>query len=467
MTTVQAPKVDLYLDAAHGGWLGWADNAEKFATSVGEMGVASKLRGFTSNVANYQGLGTPCNASAFSTQVIIPPLTPFHPSTPPPLRTSLSGDVRRSSQWCAPLPPPAQLPLYCKGDGKDDACCADPCGLLSQWNSGNNEYNYVQMMTAQMEKSIAGFSPKWLIDTVRCPPAPRLHLASRWRSDLLLVVSPPTPSTVLHPPPSSSSAWQGRNGVDDMRDDCANWCNARGAGVGLLPTTNTKLPTMVDALYWLKTPGESDGCTEVIVPLRVAPLSSPLLAPLLSPLLSPLTTPRLSHLSPPPPLQELPSGDDCPRYDSMCGSADSIGSQSAEPRCPEAGAWFDYQIKQLATNAHMSGPPASPPSPVSPVSPVTPSPVTPTPAPAPTPSPAGTCANKAYAACGNGGAAGCCPSGYACTAQNQYYSQCVPTAQTLAAAAHNGLWATRHAHGTAFGIEEARKAQLLAAAAKK
>jgi len=175
----QAPKVDLYLDAAHGGWLGWADNAEKFATSVGEMGVASKLRGFTSNVANYQGLGTPCNASAFSTQ----------------------------------------LPLYCKGDGKDDACCADPCGLLSQWNSGNNEYNYVQMMTAQMEKSIAGFSPKWLIDT-------------------------------------------GRNGVDDMRDDCANWCNARGAGVGLLPTTDTKLPTMVDALYWLKTPGESDGCTE-------------------------------------------------------------------------------------------------------------------------------------------------------------------------------------------------------------
>ena len=254
-----------------------------------------------------------------------------------------------------------------------------------------------------------------------------------------------------------------------MRDDCANWCNARGAGVGLLPTTNTKLPTMVDALYWLKTPGESDGCTEVIVPLRVAPLSSPLLAPLLSPLLSPLTTPRLSHLSPPPPLQELPSGDDCPRYDSMCGSADSIGSQSAEPRCPEAGAWFDYQIKQLATNAHMSGPPASPPSPVSPVSPVTPSPVTPTPAPAPapTPSPAGTCANKAYAACGNGGAAGCCPAGYACTAQNQYYSQCVPTAQTLAAAAHNGLWATRHAHGTARGIEEARKAQLLAAAAKK
>ena len=300
----QAPKVDLYLDAAHGGWLGWADNAEKFATSVSELNVASKLRGFSSNVANYQGLGTPCNASAFSTQ----------------------------------------LPLYCKGDGKDDACCADPCGLLSQWNSGNNEYNYVQMMTAQMEKSISGFSPKWLIDT-------------------------------------------GRNGVDDMRNDCANWCNARGAGVGLLPTTDTKLPGLVDALYWLKTPGESDGCT-----------------------------------------QELPSGDDCPRYDSMCGSADSIGSKAGEPRCPEAGAWFDYQIKQLAKNAHMG--------------------------PAPPPSrrrsgggAAGQCATPAFAQCGGRGFSDdvCCPDEHVCEG-GEALRLCMPTAEKVARAGHNGLFATSLEH---------------------
>lgn len=93
---------------------------------------------------------------------------------------------------------------------------------------------------------------------------------------------------------------------------------------------------MIDAYYWLKTPGESDGCT-----------------------------------------QTLPDGSQCVRYDSMCGSADSIGSRSGEPRfisrkkkkhfsfkmvltknyfrAPVAGQWFDYQIKQLAANANFTG----------------------------------------------------------------------------------------------------------------
>jgi len=98
-----------------------------------------------------------------------------------------------------------------------------------------------------------------------------------------------------------------------MRSDCANWCNIRGAGVGLFPTTNTGT-TLIDAFYWLKTPGESDGCT-----------------------------------------QTLPDGSQCARYDSMCGSTDSLGSQSGEPRAPVAGNWFDYQVKQLAQYAKLSG----------------------------------------------------------------------------------------------------------------
>jgi len=39
----------------------------------------------------------------------------------------------------------------------------------------------------------------------------------------------------------------------------------------------------------------------------------------------------------------------------MCGSVDSIGSAQGEPRAPEAGQWFDYQIKQLAQNAKLDG----------------------------------------------------------------------------------------------------------------
>lgn len=46
-----------------------------------------------------------------------------------------------------------------------------------------------------------------------------------------------------------------------MRNDCANWCNIRGAGVGVQPTFHTADTSMIDAYFWLKTPGESDGCT--------------------------------------------------------------------------------------------------------------------------------------------------------------------------------------------------------------
>jgi endoglucanase len=36
------------------------------------------------------------------------------------------------------------------------------------------------------------------------------------------------------------------------------WCNPMGRAIGTHPTTNTGRP-LIDALLWLKTPGESDG----------------------------------------------------------------------------------------------------------------------------------------------------------------------------------------------------------------
>merc|ERR1712028_296645 len=91
--------------------------------------------------------------------------------------------------------------------------------------------------------------------------------------------------------------------------------------------------------------------------------------------------------------EELPDGSSCPRYDTMCGSADSIGSQSGEPRAPEAGAWFDFQVKQLATNAVDTNWPV--PVPVPSPSPPAPSPPSPSP-PSPSPNP---CPGGSMAAC--------------------------------------------------------------------
>jgi len=219
-----APKVSIYVDAAHGGWLGWQDNTQKFVQLVQSLNILPMIRGFATNVANYQPIGIAC---------------------PQP-------------DWCLNNAHPS------------DPCCADPCHLVSQWNPANNENNYVNGLAKAFKNSNPNLDLHFIVDS-------------------------------------------GRNGVADMRSNCANWCNIRGAGVGHLPTTNTG-NSLIDSFFWLKTPGESDGCTQI-----------------------------------------LPNGTNCRRFDGMCASADSIGSKSGEPRAPEAGNWFDYQIKQLAANARFQG----------------------------------------------------------------------------------------------------------------
>eukprot|EP00930_Biecheleria_cincta_P029917 TRINITY_DN20759_c0_g1_i1.p1 TRINITY_DN20759_c0_g1~~TRINITY_DN20759_c0_g1_i1.p1 ORF type:complete len:1010 (+),score=117.39 TRINITY_DN20759_c0_g1_i1:158-3187(+) len=217
----------IYVDAGHGGWLGWAnsndDQTGKFADIIKSMHIANKIRGFATNVANYQPLGS----------IVCP------------------------------------FPGTCKGGRSSDPCCSDdPCGLQNDWNWAHNELNYVDVLDYKMKAAIPGFAPGFVIDT-------------------------------------------GRNGRPDTRSDCSNWCNARGAGVGKVPSTDTA-DSRIDAYLWLKTPGESDGCTE-----------------------------------------QLPDGSQCPRFDEMCASIDSLGSRSGEPRAPEAGLWYHFQISMLATNADM------------------------------------------------------------------------------------------------------------------
>ncbi|KAK4140013.1 glycoside hydrolase [Dichotomopilus funicola] len=57
IANLQYPNVNLYLDAAHGGWLGWDDNlplaAKEFATVFNLAGEGKKIRGFVTNVSNY------------------------------------------------------------------------------------------------------------------------------------------------------------------------------------------------------------------------------------------------------------------------------------------------------------------------------------------------------------------------------------------------------------------------------
>mmetsp|Transcript_43296 Transcript_43296/g.135357 ORF Transcript_43296/g.135357 Transcript_43296/m.135357 type:complete len:776 (+) Transcript_43296:48-2375(+) len=311
--TTKAPSVSIYLDAAHGGWLGWQNNLESFMKMLKGMSLPfDKIRGFATNVANYQALGVQC-------------------------------------PWC---PDQGFRNGYCmNGKHGSDPCCADPCSLLSQWNFGNNELNYAAGLVAAAN-SVLGMDAHVIIDT-------------------------------------------GRNGVTDQRQDCANWCNPRGAGTGVPSTTKTANTSLVDAYFWLKTPGESDGCSQI-----------------------------------------LPDGKECPRFDAKCASVDSIGGRSGEAAAPEAGMWFDFQVKQLAENAHFDPPEASSegscPASANGASQAMPVDVATEPSSATVQgssgSSSGQCAG-AYQQCGGQTWTGptCCETGCTCTSSGGFYSQCTPS----------------------------------------
>jgi cellulose 1,4-beta-cellobiosidase len=98
-----------YIDAAHGGWLGWPNNMQQFTQIIKQVlttaGNPSNVRGFASNTANYQPLG------------------------------SISDN-------------------------------SDPCNLESQYNSCVNEAKYIQFMSQQM--ATVGITGKgYITDTSR------------------------------------------------------------------------------------------------------------------------------------------------------------------------------------------------------------------------------------------------------------------------------------------------------------
>lgn len=221
----------VYLDAAHGGWMGWTDSIDNLMHIIGDMKVPA-FHGFATNVANYQPLGLQC---------------PFCP------------DEGYRNAYCF------------KGQHAGDPCCDDPCGLAPQYNAGHSELNYAVSLNAAAKK-ILGMHARVVIDT-------------------------------------------GRNGNPKGRTNCHTWCNPRDMGAGVYPTANVHNASLVDAYFWFKTLGESDGCSEY-----------------------------------------LPDGAKCPRFDEQCAVPDSLATRQTEPRAPDAGNWYEYQVKMYAQFANFDQP---------------------------------------------------------------------------------------------------------------
>lgn len=91
----------------------------------------------------------------------------------------------------------------------------------------------------------------------------------------------------------------GRNGKQPTQQQAwGDWCNVRGTGFGVRPTTNTG-DALVDAFVWVKPGGEGDGTSDT----------------------------------------------SAARYDAHCGYADALTP------APEAGTWFQAYFEQLLKNA--------------------------------------------------------------------------------------------------------------------
>lgn len=192
IATLSLPNVYLYLDAAHTGWLGWDGNRSAMAEIYREVlelaGGAERIRGFATNVSNYNAL---------------------------------------DGNWGWKLE------------------TSNPCP---------SEYCYVEKLNETLTQ--AGIRGKgFIIDT-------------------------------------------SRNGVEETRSKWGHWCNVKGAGLGARPAVQPR--ALVDAYYWVKPPGESDGVSD----------------------------------------------PNAPRFDAYCASTDSAAD------APQAGDWFQSYFLELVDKAN-------------------------------------------------------------------------------------------------------------------
>ncbi|KZM21874.1 Cellulose 1,4-beta-cellobiosidase (non-reducing end) [Ascochyta rabiei] len=198
LKSLNLPNVAMYIDAGHGGWLGWNDNLKPGAQVLADAYIAAgkpkSLRGISTNVAGW---------NAFD-------LTPGEFSNTP------------------------------------DA----------QYNKGQNEKAYIELFAPYLKA--AGMPSQAIVDTAR-------------------------------------------NAVQGLRKEWGNWCNIKGAGFGVRPTTSTG-STLVDSFVWVKPGGESDGTSD----------------------------------------------SSATRYDSFCGKEESFKPS------PEAGQWNQAYFEMLLQNAKPS-----------------------------------------------------------------------------------------------------------------
>ncbi|KAL1844171.1 hypothetical protein VTJ49DRAFT_3827 [Mycothermus thermophilus] len=183
ISALQFEHVHLYIDAAHGGWLGWNDNlplaAQEFATVLKLAGEGKKIRGFATNVSNYN----PFNAlvrenytewsNSWDESHYASSLAPFLESEGLPAhfivdqgRVHLPGAREEWGEWCnvepagfGPKPTTntnntvVDALVWIKPGGESDG----ECGMEGATRAGAWFDEYAQMLVKYADKSIFKF----------------------------------------------------------------------------------------------------------------------------------------------------------------------------------------------------------------------------------------------------------------------------------------------------------------------
>ena len=198
-----APRASVYLDSTHSAWLGVGEAAYRLL----KAGVA-RSQGFFLNVSNYQLTSDNIQFGTWVSDAIAAP------SGAPAWAFDANGNFH--FDWL-----PSQY---------------DPA---TNYTKVNYSPEYAATVTAGIQSFMgsAVATTHFVIDTGRNGQGP-LQTAP-------YALAPYNqPATVI-------------SGLDSGK-----WCNAFAAGVGLRPSANTHV-ALLDAYFWVKVPGESDGSCDI------------------------------------------------------------------------------------------------------------------------------------------------------------------------------------------------------------
>ncbi|KAB5578218.1 glycoside hydrolase family 6 protein [Coniochaeta sp. 2T2.1] len=179
IANLQFDNVHLYIDAAHGGWLGWDANlplsAAEFAKVVRMAGNSTKIRGFVTNVSNYNPFQAAVRenytqySNSWDESHYVSSLAPFLEAEGLPSRfivdqgrVALPGARKEWGEWCnvqagfGPVPGTANNNTYVdsivwvKPGGESDGVC----GMTGAPRAGAWFPEYVEMLVKNADPSL-------------------------------------------------------------------------------------------------------------------------------------------------------------------------------------------------------------------------------------------------------------------------------------------------------------------------